>query len=112
MAKQKAQTSKGKSKSKITPLGDRVIVRPLTEEEVKGKQSFGIILPDSMTKEKSGEGRVVAVGEGAYQDGKLIAPKVRVGDTVLFSKYSYDEITIDGEDLYIIRGENVLAIIG
>lgn len=98
--------------SKVIPLGDRVLVKPFTEEEVKGKkQSFGIILPDSVTKEKSAQGRVVAVGEGKYVEGKLLPPRVKVGDTVIFSKYSYDEIEHNEEEFYLLKEENLLAVI-
>ena len=106
MQKKSVQTSK------VIPLGDRVLVKPFTEEEARGKkQSFGIILPDSVTKEKSAQGRVVAVGEGKYVDGKLVAPKVKVGDVVIFSKYSYDEVEHNDEEFYLLREENLLAVI-
>jgi len=88
---------------KIKPIGDRVLVKPFTEAELKGKKSAsGIILPDSVAKEKSAQGKVLAVGEGK---------KVKVGDVVVFSKYSYDEVEQDGEELYLIKEENILAII-
>ncbi len=98
-------------KISVVPIGDRVLVRPITEEEKKGKNTFGIILPDSVEKEKSGEAVVLAVGDGKYEDGKLIPMRVKVGQTVLYSKYNYDEISVDGEDLYIIREDTILAII-
>lgn len=89
-------------KTKIIPLGDRVLVKPFTEQDLKKsegkKSSLKFILPESMTKEKSAQGKVVAVGE---------VKKVKVGDTVIFSKYSYDEV----DDLYLIKEENLLAII-
>ena len=88
---------------KIIPIGERVLVRPFTEEDLKRKKaSSGIILPDSVSKEKSAQGKVLSVGE---------TKKVKVGDTVVFSKYSYDEIEMDGEELYLIKEENILAII-
>lgn len=88
---------------KIIPVGERVLVKPFTEAELKGKKSSsGIILPDSMSKEKSAQGKVLAVGD---------TKKVKVGDTVVFSKYSYDEVDLDGEELYLIKEENVLAVI-
>lgn len=97
---------------KIIPLGDRVLVKPFTEAELKGRKSgSGIILPDSMTKEKSAQGKVVAVGEGKYIESKLQPLRVKVGDTVLFSKYAYDEVDHEGEELYLLREENLLAII-
>ncbi len=97
---------------KIIPLSDRVLVKPFTEEELKGKKSgSGIILPDSMTKEKSAQGRVVAVGEGKYVEGKLQPMRVKVGDTVIFSRYAYDEVDHEGEELYLLKEENLLAVI-
>ena len=95
----------------IIPLGDRVLIRPITELEKNGKNSFGIILPDSLAKEKSAEAKVLAVGQGKYVDGTLIPISVKVGDTVVYSKYSYDEVTVLGEELYIIREETILAIL-
>ncbi len=100
-------------KSTITPLGDRVLVRPFTEEDLRKSQgkkaSFGIILPESMTKEKSAQGKVLAVGEGKFVDGKLQPVRVKVGDTVIFSKYGYDEVEQDGEELYLLKEDSILA---
>ena len=99
----------------IKPLGDRVLVKPFTEDELKngkgGKSSFGIIIPDTVSKEKSAQGKVLAVGEGKFVDGKLIPVRVKVGDTVIFSKYGYDEVEHDGEELYLLKEENLLAVI-
>jgi len=90
-------------KGKIVPVGDRVLVKPFTTQELAGKKSAsGIILPDSVTQEKSAQGKVIAVGEGK---------KVKVGDVVFFSKYSYDEIEQNGEELYLLKEENILAVI-
>lgn len=102
------------SKREIKPTGDRVLVKPFTERELKGegkKPAYGIILPESVTKEKSAQGKVLAVGEGKFVDGKLVPVRVKVGDTVVFSKYSYDEIEQDGEELYLLKEENILAVI-
>ena len=96
---------------KIMPLGSRVLIRPFTKEELEKKNSFGIILPDSNTKEKSEQGQVLAVGPGDIDDGKRVPPSVKVGDKVVFSKYGYDEITIEGEELYLIKEENILAVL-
>ena len=97
----------------MIPLGDRVLVKPFTEEalrQAQGKRSsFGIILPESMTKEKSAQGKVLAVGEGKFVEGKLQPVRVKVGDTVIFSKYSYDEVEQEGEELYLLKEENILA---
>ncbi|MEG8947059.1 co-chaperone GroES [Rosettibacter firmus] len=93
---------------KIKPLADRVIVKPKeAEETTKG----GIILPDT-AKEKPIEGTVVAVGEGRItEDGKLIAMNVKVGDTVLYGKYSGTEVKIDGEEYLIMRESDIYGII-
>ena len=92
----------------IRPLHDRVIVRRLEEgEQVRG----GIIIPDT-AKEKPQEGEVIAVGEGKYlKDGKRQALDVKAGDRVLFGKYSSSEIKIDGEELLIMREDEILGII-
>ena len=99
------------SKIGVMPLGSRVLIKPYTKEELQTKNSFGIILPDSGVKEKSEQGMVVAVGPGEYQDGKLVSVSVKVGDKVAFSKYGYEEINIKGEELFLIKEENILAII-
>lgn len=95
--------------SKIRPLNDRVIVKRLPEEEVtKG----GIIIPDS-AKEKPIQGEVVAVGPGRTLDnGKTQALDVKVGDKVLFGKYSGTEVKFDGAEQLILREEEILAVIG
>jgi chaperonin GroES len=92
----------------ITPLHDRVIVRRIEEgEQIRG----GIIIPDS-AKEKPQEGEVVAAGEGKYkEDGTRQALDVKAGDRVLFGKYSGSEIKIDGEELLIMREDEILGII-
>jgi len=93
----------------IQPLGDRIIVKPLAAEE---KTKGGIILPDS-AKEKPQEGEVVAVGKGkVLENGNIQALELKKGDRVLYGKYSGSEIkTKDGEDLLIMREEDVLAVI-
>lgn len=108
-----APKAAGKQKSKIQPLGDRVLVKPFTEAELKGegKASYGIILPDSVSKEKSAQGKVLAVGEGRWDDGKLVPMQVKVGDVVIFSKYSYDEVEHEGEELYLLKEDNIFAVI-
>ena len=94
---------------KIVPLGDRVLVKPVQEEDKKTKS--GIIIPETINKEKPEQGRVIAVGEGKYENGKLVASRVKVGDTIIFSKYSPDEIKVEGKEYYILKEENILAII-
>ncbi len=92
----------------ITPLHDRVIVRRIEEgEQIRG----GIIIPDS-AKEKPQEGEVVAAGQGKYkEDGTRQSLDVKAGDRVLFGKYSGSEIKIDGEELMIMREDEILGII-
>lgn len=97
--------------SGIMPLGSRVLIKPFTKEELEKKNSFGIILPDDDKKEKSEQGKVVAVGAGEWKDGKRVPVSVAVGDVVAFSKYGYDEVTILGEEYYLIKEENILAIL-
>ena len=95
---------------KLQPLGDRIIIKPLEAEE---KTKGGIILPDT-AKEKPQEGKVVAVGKGKVLDsGEVRKPEVKVGDVVLYGKYSGTEVTTkDGEEYLIVREEDILAIMG
>ncbi|MEQ1499745.1 MAG: co-chaperone GroES [Parcubacteria group bacterium] len=95
----------------VRPLGSRVLIKPYTKEELEPKNSFGLILPNSDSKEKSDQGVVVAVGPGEYREGKLVAIGVKVGDKVAFSKYGYEDIKVDGQDFFLIKEENILAII-
>ena len=94
---------------KIQPLGDRVVVKPLAAES---KTKGGILLPDT-AKEKPQEGEIVAVGKGKVLDsGSVQALEVKVGDKVLYGKYSANEITSkEGDELLIMREEDILAII-
>lgn len=96
---------------KIIPLGDRVLVKPASFDENK-KSKSGIIIPDTVSKERPEQGKVVAVGAGkTTDDGKTIPMKVKTGDMVVFSKYGPDEIKIDGEEYYILSESNILAVI-
>jgi chaperonin GroES len=92
---------------KLKPLGDRLIVRAIEEEE---KTASGLVLPGT-AKEKPQKGEVIAVGEGRFdEDGeKRIPLDVSQGDTVLYSKYGGTEIKVDGEDLLVLRESDVLA---
>jgi chaperonin GroES len=95
-------------KLKIRPLHDRLIVKRLTEEE---KTKGGIIIPDT-AKEKPQEAEVIAVGNGKIlEDGKKLPLDVKVGDKILFSKYSGNEIKVEGEEYLILREEDVQAIV-
>jgi len=93
----------------MQPLGDRVIVKPL---EAENKTKGGIVIPDT-AKEKPQEGKVVAVGKGKFSEsGQLQALEVKAGDRVLYGKYSGSEITTkDGEELLIMKEDDILAII-
>ncbi len=95
----------------VMPLGSRVLIRPFTKEELTKKNSFGIILPDTDSKDKSEQGIVLALGPGEYHDGKLVAPTVKVGDKVAFSKYGFEDIHVNGEELFLIEEKNILAIL-
>jgi chaperonin GroES len=93
--------------TRIKPLYDRIVVKGIDEEL---KSPGGIIIPDT-AKEKPQQGKVVAVGQGRREDGKLIPIDVKPGDRVLFGKYSGTEIKIDGEEHLILREDDVLGII-
>ena len=96
------------SKTKVKPLHDRVLLKRVEpEEKVKG----GIIIPDT-AKEKPMEGLVISVGKGkTADDGKLIKPDVKAGDRILFGKYSGTEVKIDGDELLIMREDDILGIL-
>lgn len=122
MAKKKAPKNKKKVSKKASapkqksplkksglgmPYGDRVLVKPTPVEQVT---SFGIIIPDS-SKEKPEQGVVVAVGHGKRDEAGTLHPlHVKAGDRIMFSKYGYDEITINGQDYYLIREESITYI--
>lgn len=94
---------------KLTPLGDRLIVEAISESEVT---KAGIILPDTVDKEKPEKGKIIAVGAGKLTDsGQRVPPQVKVGDVVLFRKYSPDEVKIDGKEYLILSDSDILAII-
>lgn len=93
---------------KIRPLGDRVLIEPLRQEKRKG----GIILPETVEKERPEQGRVVSVGPGKVDDnGKKVPMNVKKGDKVLFTKYGPNEIKIDDKEYLIAREEDILAIV-
>ena len=89
----------------LQPLGDRVVVRSIEAEQVTAS---GIVLPDTAA-EKPQRGKVLAVGAGRFEDGKRIPPLVAEGDEVIYSKYGGTEVTVDGEDLLILRESDILA---
>ena len=93
---------------KLKPLGDRVLVEPLEEKEVK---KSGIIIPDTV-KEKPQEGKVIAAGSGKRDDsGKLIPMDIKAGDKILFGKYSGTEVKMDGKEYLIMHQEDILGIL-
>lgn len=101
---------KNSKKVSITPLGDRVLVKP----DIPGDETSpsGIIIPDTAQKEKPEQGKVIAVGEGKRNEkGDVLPMRIKEGDTVMFSKYGFDEINIDDEEYYIVSESNILAVI-
>jgi chaperonin GroES len=90
---------------KLRPLGDRLVVKAIEAEETTAS---GLVLPDT-AKEKPQRGKVLAVGEGRFEDGKRVPMLVAEGDEIIYSKYGGTEIKIDGEDLIILRESDVLA---
>lgn len=93
---------------KVHPLSDRLLVKPSHEDKTT---HAGIIVPDT-AKEKPEKGEVIAVGEGRMTDeGKLVPMRVKVGNKVLFKKYSPDEIEVDGQELLVLKEEDILAIL-
>lgn len=92
---------------KLKPLGDRLIVRALDEEETTAS---GIVLPDT-AKEKPQKGEVLAVGDGPIEDGERRPIDVSEGDTVLYSKYGGTEVKVDGEELLVMKEDDVMAVI-
>jgi chaperonin GroES len=93
---------------KVKPLADRVVVKAVEEsEQMRG----GLYIPDT-AKEKPQQGEVVAVGPGKFEDGKRVEMELKVGDKVLYGKYSGTEVTVDNEQYLILRETDVLAVIG
>ncbi|MDZ7798717.1 MAG: co-chaperone GroES [Patescibacteria group bacterium] len=93
----------------LKPLGDKVIIKPLEEEEVT---QSGIVLPDTAEKEKPEKGEVIAVGPGKILDNGRHAPiSIKTGQKVLFKKYSPDEVKVDGEDFLVVSEEDIVAVI-
>ena len=100
--------TKSAAATKVSPLADRVVVKALEEtEQMRG----GLYIPDT-AKEKPQQGEIVAVGPGRFEDGKRVPMDVKAGDRVLYGKYSGTEVTIEGEQLLILRESDVLAVIG
>lgn len=92
----------------LKPLSDKIVVKPITQEET----ASGIIIPETVDKEKPEKGEVMAVGPGKMQDNGQRSPmEVKVGDKVLFTKYSPHEVTLDGQDLLVLSESDILAVI-
>ena len=101
-----------KSSIGISPTGDRVVVRPLSPEEAGLRSASGIIIPETVDKEKSEQGIIMAVGPGKMNEtGERIPVSVSVGDRVLFSKYGYDEVKVGGNEYYLVGEPSILAIL-
>jgi chaperonin GroES len=94
----------------ITPLSDRVVVKP-DEKGIEKKLPSGIIIPPSADKERPMSGEIVAVGPGKYEDGKLVPMQLKKGDEVLFAKYGYEEVKVEGQEYLILSESSVLAVI-
>ena len=108
----KSAVKSSTNKSGIMPLNDRVLVRPLTQEEMGRTTSFGIIIPETIDKKKPDQGTVVAVGPGKRNDkGERMPLEVREGDRVYFSKPWDEPQKIDGVDYYFIAESDILAVI-
>jgi chaperonin GroES len=100
--------TKTRNKIKVTPLEDRVVIMPSDEsEEMRG----GLYIPDT-AKEKPTQGEVIAVGPGRFEKGERIPVDLKVGDTVIYGKYSGTPFTIEGEEVMIIKASDVLAKVG
>lgn len=112
-AGQKVPMKKSASGIGITPLAERVVVRPLSEDELGTKSPAGIIIPETVSKEKPEQGVVVAVGAGKWNEhgDRRIPMAVAVGDRVLFSKYGYDEVKVGGTEYYVVSESSLLAVI-
>lgn len=94
---------------KLRPLGDRIIVKPVAKEEMT---KSGIILPDTIDKERPEQGEVIEVGPGKRsEDGTRVAPSVKIGDKILFKKYSPDEFKLDGTEYLVLSESDVMAVI-
>ena len=102
------------SEMNIKPLGDRCVVRRLTDIEAGTVSASGIIIPDSVSKEKPEQGIIVEVGVGKWnEDGdKRIPMEVKVGDRVFFSKYGFDEVKVDNVEYFIVAESSILAVLG
>jgi chaperonin GroES len=98
-----------KSKAKLKPVGGNILVQPIEEEQVTDS---GIVLPDTVSKEKPQKGKIVALGTGKLdEDGEKIPFNVKVGEVVLFKKYGPEEVSVEDEDFLLMEEADILAII-
>ena len=104
-----ASTKATKSTIEIQPLADRVVVRPLKEDTDQTRG--GLYIPDT-AKEKPQRGKIIAVGPGRFEKGERLPMELKQGQKVLYGKYSGAEVTLDGEEVLIIKESDVLAVIG
>lgn len=96
----------------IKPLGDRVLLEPLSDKETAGKTKTGIYIPETAEKERPEKGKVIAVGPGKMtEDGKLIPLNIKKGQTVLFTKYGPTEIKVGNKEYLIAKEDDILAIL-
>jgi chaperonin GroES len=103
-----AMATKSDAAVKVQPLADRVVVKATEEtEQMRG----GLYIPDT-AKEKPQQGEIVAVGPGRYEEGQRVPMELKVGDKVLYGKYSGTEVTVDAEQYLILRESDVLAVVG
>lgn len=107
-----ANAKNNEKSTPIAPLADRVVVKPLSADEMNVKTASGIIIPDT-AKEKPEQGTVIAVGPGRFSDdgARRIPLSVKAGDRVLFSKYGFDTVKLDGVEYYVISESNILGVI-
>ena len=94
--------------SKMRPIGDRVVVKPAAKEEVT---KSGIVIPDTADKDKPLRGKVLAIGNGRYIDGKIQPLQVKVGDEILFGKYAGTSIKLDNKEFLVMREEDVVGVV-
>ena len=93
---------------KLKPLADNIVVKGISNEEIT---KSGIIIPDTVDKEKPEQGEVVAVGPGKYENGQLIPMEVKVGNKIIFKKYSPDDFKLEGEEVLVLKQEDVIAVL-
>lgn len=94
----------------IRPLGDRVVLEPLSDTK-EGKTKSGLYLPDTASKERPEKAKVIAVGPGKYDDGALVPIDLKKGQVVLFTKYGPQEVKVDGKEYLIARADDIIAVV-